>query len=71
MSLANGVWITAHLVFFVVYVARQSARGGDVDVHVVAPPDDARGGPGGRLVSGLVLGLLADFASRFVQPATA
>jgi hypothetical protein len=73
VSLLNSVWITsAHVVFFSAYIARHAQEA----AMMASAPMPGRAmmivtGPVVGLVSGLVLGLFAFVASRFVKPAIA
>jgi hypothetical protein len=72
VSLVNSVWITgAHVAFFDTYLANH-AREAAMSATMSSPRLMMVGmGPVVGLVSGLVLGLFAYVASRFVKPATA
>jgi hypothetical protein len=72
VSLVNSVWITtAHVAFFDTYLARH-VREGAMAASMSSPRlMMALMGPVVGLASGLVLGLFALVASRFVKPEAA
>jgi hypothetical protein len=69
VSLVNSVWITAaHVAFFDTYIARHE-REAAMSASMSSPRLTMLAmGPVVGLVSGLVLGLFAFMASRFVKP---